>query len=74
MENDRCISSKEVQTIVPFSRSHRDRRERDPKYMGTDPFPSRVQIGACRVCWMLSEVLAWLQRRADRRKPIQISR
>ncbi len=69
MEIDRCISFKELKTIVPYSRAHIDRLERDPKYRCVDGFPARVHLGNCRCCWMLSEVLAWLKRKADKRKP-----
>lgn len=63
---DRCIDFKELKTIVPYSRAHIDRLERDPKFMGDDAFPARVQLGKCRVCWMLNEVRAWLSRRPRR--------
>ena len=69
MEIDRCISFKELKTIVPYSRAHIDRLENQPKYRGDDGFPQRVRLGNCRCCWMLSEVVAWLRRRADKRKP-----
>ena len=59
----RCIGFKELRTIVPFSRASIDRHEKDPEYMGDDPFPRRVRISPCRVCWWLDEVLAWLERR-----------
>lgn len=60
----RCIDWKELKTIVPYSRVHIGRLEK----AGTDPFPQRVPIGQCRVCWMLDEVQAWLQRRMNRRE------
>jgi predicted DNA-binding transcriptional regulator AlpA len=66
MSEDRCLSMKEVLAIVPYSRTHITRRETDPKYMGADPFPKRVRLGEgkrCRVCYWLSEVMAWMARR-----------
>jgi predicted DNA-binding transcriptional regulator AlpA len=65
--DDRCVGWKVLQLIVPYSRQHVARLETDPKYMGDDPFPRRVQLSQCRVCWWLSEVMAWLKRRSDRR-------
>jgi prophage regulatory protein len=63
----RCIGYTELKTVVPYSRTHIDRLETDPKYMGDDPFPARVQLSQCRVCWWLHEVLEWLGRRPRRR-------
>lgn len=51
----RCIDWKELKTIMPYSRVHIGRLEEAGK------FPKRVQLGKCRVCWLLDEVLAWLQ-------------
>ncbi len=58
-----CVDWKVLRTVVPYSRQHVSRLERDPKYMGDDPFPARVQLGQCRVCWWLHEVVEWLERR-----------
>jgi predicted DNA-binding transcriptional regulator AlpA len=30
-------------------------------------FPARIRIGANRVAWRLSEVLAWIEEKADAR-------
>jgi predicted DNA-binding transcriptional regulator AlpA len=57
-----CIDFKVLRTIVPYSRVHISRLETDPKY-GPDFFPKRVQLGKCRVCWWLHEVMEWLDRR-----------
>jgi predicted DNA-binding transcriptional regulator AlpA len=59
----KCIGWKVLTTIMPYSRAHISRLETDPKYMGEDPFPRRVNLGKCRVCWWLDEVMAWLERR-----------
>ena len=57
----RCISWKELKTIVPYSRQHISRLEQAKQ------FPLRVTLGPCRVCWMLDEVRSWLQERIDSR-------
>ncbi len=67
MEHDRCVGYKELRNYVPLSRSHVVRLETHPDFMGDDPFPARVQISECRVCYMLSEVMAWVSRRPRQR-------
>lgn len=67
MEELRCVDEKTLKTIVPFSRAHRWRLETQEKYHHGDPFPARVRISPCRVCWMLHEVYAWLERQMNRR-------
>lgn len=62
----KCVDWKVLKTVVPYSRAHITRLETDPKFMGDDPFPSRVQLGKCRVCWWLHEVEEWLMRRPRR--------
>ena len=62
-----CVDWKVLKTIVPFCRAQITRLETVPEYMGDDPFPARVQLGKCRVCWWLHEVEAWLERRPRRR-------
>lgn len=57
----RCISWRELKTIVPYSRQHIARLEK------ADLFPKRVRLGQCRVCWLADEVRAWLQSRIDSR-------
>lgn len=59
----RCIGFKELRTIV--GGVSRPTIERWSK-LQVDPFPLRVQIGPCRVCWWLHEVLDWLERRSAR--------
>lgn len=66
MEEKRCVPWSVLKHIVPFSRQHRSRLEEPEKYglwNLDDPFPRRVQVGQCRVCWWLHEVYAWLERR-----------
>jgi predicted DNA-binding transcriptional regulator AlpA len=67
MEHDRCVDYRELRNYVPFSRAHIDRLETNPDYMGDDPFPGRVQVSKCRVCWWLGEVTAWVRRRPRQR-------
>ena len=57
----RVIDWKTLKTMVPYSRQHIGRLESD------DKFPKRVQLGPCRVGWLLSEVEAWIDERTDAR-------
>ena len=65
----RCIGFEEVHSVTSLSRTHINRLETDPEFMGDDPFPKRrcLGFGKCRVCWWLHEVLEWLERRSTRR-------
>jgi prophage regulatory protein len=58
---DRLIDAKERRLLVPYSDMHIWRLEREGK------FPKRIKIGANRVAWRLSEVLAWIDEKADAR-------
>jgi len=55
----RIIDWKTLRTMVPYSRQHIGRLEGEKK------FPKRVQLGTCRVGWVLSEIEAWIQQRID---------
>lgn len=57
----RIISKKELRQLVLYSPAHIDRLEKAGK------FPKRVQLGPCRVGWIESEVLEWLQARINDR-------
>jgi prophage regulatory protein len=57
----RLLSKKDVRRIVLYSPAHIDRLEK------AGLFPKRVRLGPCRVGWVESEVLEWLQARIDRR-------
>ncbi len=61
---DRLIDAKERRLLVPYSDMHIWRLEREGK------FPKRIKIGANRVAWRLSEVLAWIDEKADARDSI----
>ena len=60
---DRLIDAKERRLLVPYSDMHVWRLEREGK------FPKRIKIGANRVAWRLSEILAWIDEKADAREP-----
>ena len=53
----RILSKKDVRALVLYSPAHIDRLEKAGR------FPKRVQLGPCRVGWVESEVLAWLDER-----------
>lgn len=53
----RIITKKELRLIVPYTPQYILRLEKQGK------FPRRIQIGARRVGWLLSDVEAWLQSR-----------
>ena len=57
----RILSKKEVRHLVLYSPQHIARLERDGK------FPRRVRLGQCRVGYIESEVLAWLDERIQQR-------
>lgn len=59
----RCIDWKVLRTIIPFGRAQVLRMETEAKYHHGDPFPARVRLGNCRICWWLDEVQEWLERR-----------
>jgi len=50
----RIIGWAELKQLVPFSRQHIWRLERDMK------FPRRVRVGANRVGWLQTEIEAWM--------------
>jgi prophage regulatory protein len=45
----------EVQEMVRYTRAHIDRLEK------AGQFPRRIRLGANRIVWRQSEVLAWLE-------------
>jgi prophage regulatory protein len=57
----RILSKKELRALVLYSPAHIDRLEK------AGLFPKRVHLGPCRVGWIESEVLDWLQKRIDLR-------
>ena len=62
-QSERLIDRDELLQMVPYTIQHIYRREK----AGT--FPRRVKLGANRVAWVLSEVVAWMEARmAERQK------
>ena len=57
----RILSKKELRALVLYSPAHIDRLEK------VGLFPKRVHLGPCRVGWIESEVLGWLQKRIEER-------
>ena len=53
--NNRLIDFKELQKLVPYSRTQIWRLEN----LGL--FPKRIRLGPGRVVWSLSEVLEWIE-------------
>lgn len=67
MEQKRIIRKPEVQHLVGLSDATIYRMERQGR------FPGRVQLGGNSVGWFLSEILDWLETRADER-PMRAAR
>ena len=57
----RLITKRELSQIVPYTSQHILRLEKKGK------FPRRIQVGANRVAWLLSEVEAWIAARVAER-------
>jgi prophage regulatory protein len=59
----KLVSKKELKTVlgIPYSFAHIARLE------AAGRFPRRVKLGACRVAWMLDEVLEWIEERVAQR-------
>jgi len=58
----RILPWKELKKIVPLSRMHILRLEKDGK------FPKRVKVSAARIGWIASEIEEFLQARAALRE------
>jgi prophage regulatory protein len=52
---ERSLRLPEVQQLVPYSKMHIDRLEK------AGEFPRRIKLGAGRVVWKQSEILAWVE-------------
>ena len=57
----RLITKAELRQIVPYTGQHILRLEKSGK------FPRRIQVGANRVAWLLTEVEAWVAARVAQR-------
>lgn len=65
----RLLSKKQVRDLVLYSPQHIARLE------AAGRFPKRVRLGQCRVGWVESEVLEWLEARIrERDRPTDPSR
>ncbi len=51
---ERSLRLAEVQQLVPYSKMHIDRLEKRGE------FPKRIRLGAGRIVWRMSEIVAWL--------------
>lgn len=60
-KSERLIDREELLHMVPYTIQHIYRKEKE----GT--FPRRVRLGANRVAWVQSEVLAWISERMAER-------
>ena len=60
----RLVDKKGLRAYVPYSSQHIQRLEKEGK------FPQRVQLGPCRVGWVVEEVEAWVRERASQRTPL----
>jgi len=59
---ERSLRLRDVQQLVPYSKMHLNRLEKRGE------FPPRIRLGARRVVWKLSEVMAWLDaKRTDQK-------
>jgi prophage regulatory protein len=56
--SERLLTWPQMAAMIPFTRQHLSRLERDGL------FPQRLQIGANRVAWRETEVMAWIESRA----------
>lgn len=59
----RIVTKKQLRLMVPYSPQHILRLENNGK------FPKRVQIGARRVGWYLSDIELWLKQRSRGARP-----
>lgn len=60
-ELPRIIDWSSLKTVVPFTRQHVLRLEKEGK------FPRRIQLGENRVGWLISEIDAWISARIAQR-------
>lgn len=60
----RIIDWKVLKTLVPYSRQHIKRLEKDGK------FPERVQLSPNRVGWIAEEIEEWIEVKANKRNTV----
>lgn len=56
--NDRLVGRAELLRLVPYCIQHVYRLEK------AGEFPKRVRVGARRVAWLHSEIMAWIAARS----------
>ncbi len=61
MEHHRIIDWKQLDELVPYTKQHILRLEKEGK------FPGRLKLGANRVGWRLIEILEWMQEKQQER-------
>jgi prophage regulatory protein len=61
-ETARLITKKQLRAMVPYTPQHILRLEKKGK------FPKRVQVGANRVAWLLTEIERWIAERVSARE------
>lgn len=61
LQPSRLITKAELRRIVPYTPQHILRLEK------RGMFPRRIQVGANRVAWLLTEIEAWVAARAAER-------
>lgn len=59
------IDKKELIKLVKYSPQHIARLEK------AGEFPKRLQLGQCRVAWLLAEVEDWIEERIKRRDTLE---
>jgi len=60
LENERFITAKELLKILPYSRFHIDRLEKNGQ------FPKRIKFTSNRVAWRRSEIEQWIREREEK--------
>lgn len=59
------VDKRRLRDLVPYSPQHIARLEKDGK------FPQRVQLGPCRVGWLLQDVENWIAQKVSQRPPLR---
>jgi len=61
-DTSRLITKKQLRAMIPYTPQHILRLEKKGK------FPKRVQVGANRVAWLLTEIERWVADRVSARE------
>jgi prophage regulatory protein len=66
MTTQKLVCKKGLKALgIPYSPAHIARLE------SKGLFPQRVQLGACRVAWVTTEILDWIEARVAARTPLK---